>query len=135
KGWVYLGTYYFDQGTGNNVELSNKTSATGSVVIADAIRLGNGMGDWTGATNQTAHAVSGKPREEELSLYWMYRSRGYTAANTIVAESVVDGNASSDNNGGISAPPRWISYMNDEGQATNADRLHLSFHSNGSTGN
>jgi hypothetical protein len=90
------------------------------------------MGDWT---NNGAHPASGRPREEELSLYWLYRSRGYTAANTIVPEFYVDGNSSTDGNAGIVAPPRWISYMNEEAQGTNVDRLHLSFHSNGSTGN
>ena len=130
KGWVYLGSYYFDAGSGGNVEVSNKAS-NGTVVIADAIRFGNGMGDWT---DGGAHAVSGKPREEELSLYWMYASRGWTAAGTQVTTTTVDGGASTDNSGGINGPPRWISYMNDETQGTNVERLHLSFHSNGSTG-
>src|SRR5205085_7281807 len=41
KGWVYLGNYYFDQGTSVNVELSNKAS-DGAAVIADASQFGTG---------------------------------------------------------------------------------------------
>jgi N-acetylmuramoyl-L-alanine amidase len=132
KGWVFLGVHYFQAGTGGNVEVSNKTS-NGSAVIADAVRFGNGMGDWHG-DNNPANPVSGKAREEELSLYWLYRSRGYTGLGAIVAESTVDGGNASDSSGGIVGPPRWVSYMNDEAQGTNVERLHISFHSNGTTG-
>src|SRR5688500_10416615 len=92
KGWVYLGSYYFDAGSGGNVEVSNKAT-TGDAVIADAIRFGNGMGTWAGdGTGPT----SGKPKEEELSLYWLYESRGWTASGTRVAQSVVDGGNAAD---------------------------------------
>ena len=45
NGLVYLGTYYFEAGTGGYVEISNRSSEAGRVVIADMIRFGNGMGD------------------------------------------------------------------------------------------
>ena len=41
--WVYLGTFPFDKGTDGFVSLSNHSS-TGSVVSADAVRFGGGMG-------------------------------------------------------------------------------------------
>jgi hypothetical protein len=132
KGWVYLGTYYFDAGSTGNVEVSNKAT-TGAAVIADAVRFGNGMGDWHGDDN-VANPLSGKPREEELSLYWAYRSRGYTGSGAIVAASAADGGNSSDSTAGVGAPPRWSAYMNDETQGTNVERIFLSFHSNGTTG-
>lgn len=47
NGWVYLGTYHFDGGgsssVAGSVQISNE-GAAGKVVIADAVRLGNGMG-------------------------------------------------------------------------------------------
>src|SRR5207244_11364426 len=53
SGWIYLGHYYFNAGvsqTAGSVEVSNKssmaTSNPSNVVIADAIRFGNGMGDF-----------------------------------------------------------------------------------------
>jgi hypothetical protein len=48
NGWVYLGEYFFNAGsnaTTGSVVISNlRSTATGHVVIADAIRFGNGMG-------------------------------------------------------------------------------------------
>src|SRR5262249_33624006 len=47
RGWIYLGTYPFDAGMTSaigSVVISNQGTA-GKVVIADAIRFGNGMGD------------------------------------------------------------------------------------------
>ncbi|MEO6436857.1 MAG: hypothetical protein ABIP55_14005, partial [Tepidisphaeraceae bacterium] len=127
KGWIYLGNFYFEAGTGGTVEISNQSGNSGSV-IADAIRFGNGMGTWEG---DGTGPLSGKPKEEELSLYWLYESRGWTASGTRVAQSIVDNGTASDNSAGIAAPPHWIAYMNDGGQGTDVERLHLSVHSNG----
>jgi hypothetical protein len=66
RGWVWLGSYYFDAGTAGYVEISNQSSVNGSV-IADAIRFGNGTGDVVGAGPGT---VSGYPRDEEAQRYW-----------------------------------------------------------------
>src|SRR5688500_13232293 len=44
KGWVYLGTYHFDAGSGGYVEVSNKSASAGRA-IADGMRFGNGVGD------------------------------------------------------------------------------------------
>ena len=52
RGWVYLGTYHFDAGTSGSVVISNQSTAGGSVVIADAIRFGNGMGDLPGRSQR-----------------------------------------------------------------------------------
>lgn len=43
KGWIWLGTYYFADGTGGCVELTNQSTDTGKVVIADAVRFGSGV--------------------------------------------------------------------------------------------
>jgi hypothetical protein len=126
KGWVYLGTYYFTAGTSGNVELSNKSGSTGGNVIADAIRFGNGMGDFN-----AGGGISGKPREDEASLYWLYRSRGHTSANTLVAASVIDAGFSSDDSANVGAPARWGAYMN---SAAFGDSVYLSFHSNAGGG-
>jgi hypothetical protein len=42
--WVYLGTFLFNQGENNRLEMSNK-SAKGKFVSADAVRFGGGMGN------------------------------------------------------------------------------------------
>jgi hypothetical protein len=125
KGWVYLGTYYFEQGTGGYVEISNASVAggAGSVVIADAIRFGNGMGD----VNRGA-GVSGHTREDEAALYWIMRSAGVGTASTVYAPN---GDDATDN---VGAPARWAAYMNAEGQGLATDRIYLGFHSNASDG-
>jgi len=70
NGWVYLGNYYFAAGTSGYVDISNRSGDSG-VVIADAIRFGNGMGDVN-----AGGGVSGKPREDEAGLYWIQSQFG-----------------------------------------------------------
>jgi hypothetical protein len=68
NGWVHLGEYYFNAGSnaanGSAVISNLRSSTNGSVVIADAIRFGNGMG-----SVDRGSGVSGYPREEESCRY------------------------------------------------------------------
>ena len=45
--WIYLGTFGFDAGKGNEgrVTLSNRSSKAGQVITADAVKIGGGMGN------------------------------------------------------------------------------------------
>ena len=131
KGWVYLGTYYFAAGvnpTSGSVDVSNKSATAGKAVIADAIRFGNGMGDWT---ENGTHPASGKPREDEPALYWCYDERGWDIQNTRVPTTVVYGGSSTDDETkNFSACDKYATYMNDSSVGTMNDRLWISFHSN-----
>lgn len=83
--WIYLGTFEFEEGSGGSVTLSNRTPegykhVSGSVVTADAVRFGGGMGNiarkvWTSPDDSlscTAEAsVSGFPRSAEGARYWL----------------------------------------------------------------
>src|ERR1039457_2389933 len=64
NGWVYLGEYYFNAGSNvasGSVVISNlRGSTNGTIVVADAIRFGNGMG-----SIDRGGGVSGYPREDE----------------------------------------------------------------------
>ncbi|HJS07962.1 MAG TPA: dockerin type I domain-containing protein, partial [Pirellulales bacterium] len=114
KGWVYLGTYYFDAGTGGNVQISNR-GTPGGVVIADAIRFGNGIGDFPDGPTP-----SGYPREDENSLQWLRRAIGQGhSANTVIGTS------------NVSAPSRMAEHMN---AAPFGTSVYIGFHSNGTTG-
>ena len=119
KGWVYLGTYHFDAGTGGSVQISNQSTEGGSV-IADAIRFGNGMGDMRDGPNGVGHAsgtISGHPREDENSLMWNWRAigQGNSAASVI-------------GTGNVSAPSRMAEHMNSGRQSVRVVGLHrLSF--------
>ena len=76
--WIYLGTFEFDKGTEGHVTLTNETPkgykfTGGSVVSADAVRFGGGMGNIarTGSDPDLAPAVSGMPRYAEGARYWL----------------------------------------------------------------
>lgn len=126
-GWVYLGTYHFNSGSSTtlgSVQISNNGPA-GKVVIADAIRFGNGMGDWIepGAT-----VVSGKPREDENSHHWIARMVGQ---GTTLDEAIGAGTSN------VSAPSNMAEWMlsgtyNPAGGVV--DAVYVGFHSNGTTG-
>src|SRR5205823_8590797 len=132
NGWIYLGSYYFNAGvnpTSGSVEVSNKSATTGKFVVADGIRFGNGMGDWT---ENGAHPVSGKPREDEAALYWCYDSLGWNGANNRVPISAFLSSTSDDMTKNFSACDAYATYMNNGNVGTMTDRLWISFHSNAS---
>ncbi len=125
NGWVYLGTYYFNAGSNSltgAVIVSNAAegSPDGKVAIADAIRFGNGMGDV-----DRGGGVSGYPREDECSRYWVQRSLGQGQSSTIY-----DNPTLSDDNDNVGAPIRMAVEMNREAVANMYHRLYVGFHSN-----
>ncbi len=127
KAWVWLGTYYFNVGDTGYVEASNQVldpyeAYNGNVVVADAIRFGNGRGDV-----QRPAGVSGFSREDEGDSYWIQRSLG---ANT--DRRIFD--AGSDGNSTVSSPPKAAAHVNRETEGSFFDRILISFHSNASTG-
>ena len=67
KTWVYLGTFYFDEGksTRNCVTLSNVSRHHHGVVTADAVRFGGGMGNI-----DRGRGTSGLPRCMEGARYY-----------------------------------------------------------------
>ena len=127
NGMVYLGTYYFEAGTAGSVEISNRSSEAGRVVIADMIRFGNGMGD-----TDRGGGVSGRSREDELSLYWIKwqvdNSQGVPLSSYRSSDGSEDGSAN------VSAIPRFATYMNRESEGSLSDRLFISYHSNAGGG-
>jgi hypothetical protein len=125
KGWIWIGTFPFDAGTSGFVEISNQTPdpylADGAcVVVADAVRFGNGRGDMN-----RGGGISGALREDEGNCYWIERSLGPSAADhRIYSAETADGDAT------VVAPPRTSAYMNCETVGSYFDRVYLSFHSN-----
>lgn len=127
NGWVYLGEYYLNAGSNasiGSVIISNLRSTTnGSVVIADAIRFGNGMG-----SINRGEGVSGYPREDESCRYWIQNSVGQGQS-----ASLYDGTGD-DESDGWSAPPKMSAEMNREAYGSIYKRIHISFHSNAGGG-
>lgn len=127
KGWVWLGTYFLKQGDKAYVEVSNQMldpyDAGGKrVVVADAIRFGNGLGDVPRPSGRSGHV-----REDEGDIYWIERSLGHTADRRLFTASA-DGVAT------VQTPPRTAAYMNRESEGRYSDRMLISFHSNALAG-
>ena len=125
NGWIYLGSYYFNAGsspTAGSVQISNQ--GTGSkVVIADAIRFGNGMGDLpSGAGGIGTGSISGYPREDENSYHWLYRSMG----QGVTPSSIIG-------TGNVSAPSNMAQYMNVNTNPFGTS-VYIGFHSNAGGG-
>jgi hypothetical protein len=135
KGWVYLGTYYFNAGTGGNVEVSNKTSVTpanSTVALADAIRFGNGLGDI-----DRGGGASGQSREDEAGLYWIEKQAGWSWDGASTVTPVSSSNWRSSSNDGtatVGASPRYSAYMNNQADGSLQDRVFISYHSNAGGG-
>jgi len=128
KGWIWLGNYYLTAGTTHYVEITN-ASPDGGVVIADAIRFGNGMGD----VARGSAGVSGYPREEEACRYWAESELGNHAVG--FSSSIWDLNGYSDSGDNVGCAARWAREMNR--QSVNNDRwrrIYLEFHSNAASG-
>jgi fibronectin type III domain protein len=123
KGWIYLGTYHFERGTGGHVEITNESTDTTSPrprVIADAIRFGNGMGDV-----DRGRGISGRTRADEAAIYWLMRGfgRGLDTA-TVIRPGMGDQSSN------VGAPPRMAALMNRETEGPMTDRVYLGFHTN-----
>ena len=74
--WVYLGTFEFDKGYEGYVSLTSRTPKgyhfeRGSVVTADAVKFGGGMGNIARGKEDEEATVSGMPRYVEGAKYWL----------------------------------------------------------------
>lgn len=127
NGWIYLGEYYFNAGANSAngaVIVSNlRGSAQGSVVIADAIRFGNGIG-----SVDRGGGVSGYPREHESMRYWIQANLAQGQSTSLYEGS------GDDEQDSWSAPPKMSAHMNRAEAGDIYDRIHISFHSNAGGG-
>jgi hypothetical protein len=129
NGWVYLGTYYFEAGAERKhgaVIISNlqPSPGFGAVVVADAIRFGNGMG----SVPTPGAPVSTYPREEEAAWYWVRQSLGQGQTNVLNLNTTDQGSSS------VSAPPRDARAMNRGSEGNLFKRVYLGYHSNAGGG-
>jgi len=120
--WVDLGKFYFKKGLSKengSVELNiNDDSSIDSVVIADAVKFGGGMGALS-RSNKTSE----KPRWEEAAKVNIQ----FLGAPESVYQS-----AAADNSSDVTARSRWAAWEN---EVDFDDSIYLSWHSNGYNGN
>ena len=74
--WIYIGTFDFEEGAGSLVTLDNIVEdgkASGTVVTADAVKIGGGMGKIArgpASEPKSEWTTSGLPAYAEGALYW-----------------------------------------------------------------
>lgn len=111
--WVYVGTFPFRAGETAQVTIDS-TSSQGSVVVADAVRIGDGMGSIT-----RGGSTSGQPRWKECSRY----HAEYFGAPSSAWNPVSGGEDNSDD---VTCRPKYAEWWG-------AD-LYLSHHTNAGGG-
>ncbi|TMD03045.1 MAG: hypothetical protein E6J01_17155, partial [Chloroflexi bacterium] len=97
-----------------------------TVVVADAIRFGNGMGDIA----RGGH-TSGQTREDEEALYWISAQAGQGTPDSVFSRGA------DDNTRNVGAPSRWAAHVNrrlTSGNVPETDRVFVAIHSNSGVG-
>jgi N-acetylmuramoyl-L-alanine amidase len=84
--WVYLGQFYFFAGGNYNVTISNQSADGGQAIIADAVRLGGGIGDTPDCIN--GGAASGRPRFEESARQYAHFQGNPTCREDVTVRPV-----------------------------------------------
>lgn len=69
RAWIWLGNFAFTAAQGATIVLDNQSAQVGKVVIADAVRVGAGLG-----TLVRGPSTSGKPKWQECSRVWAQTS-------------------------------------------------------------
>jgi N-acetylmuramoyl-L-alanine amidase len=118
--WRYVGTFWWMRGTAQSVVISNRAApgGDGGVVVADAIRIGGGVGSMPPNDGGTP---SGRRRADECSVYWA-RYQGAPA-------SVYDA-SDSDANDDVLCRPLYAEFESEPGE----DSIYISVHSNAAGG-
>jgi hypothetical protein len=125
-GWVWLGNFHFLAGTNGSVNISNHVpDGTGAVVIADAIRFGNGMGN----VARGSAGISGFEQDLESSRFWTIKAMGVGFATTLYDLAGYD-----DREDNIGQPARMAANMCRTNGWPRWRRLYVGFHSNAGTG-
>lgn len=134
--WIYLGSFEFEAGQDSYVTLDNGTSENqefkqGTVVTADAVRFGGGMGKIARGDKDYGYELSGLPSFSEGALYWMQ----WAGADTTVTRRFED-----DYTNDYADRGAWVSMMTG-GSRVNPDEkgkripidLSLAFHTDAGT--
>jgi len=115
--WHYVGTYGFRAGEEARVTLTNDSSLTGRVVVADAVRFGGGTFDDLTGIQTSAPYAPGKPWWEVAAFYHTQRlgvdPDDYPEFNDVIARPIY---------------ARW------EHAGTGDDAVYVSWHTNGYNG-
>ncbi|PKN54561.1 MAG: N-acetylmuramoyl-L-alanine amidase [Deltaproteobacteria bacterium HGW-Deltaproteobacteria-14] len=119
--WMDLGRFWFEAGQdeGRGAVILYNDGASGGLVVADAVRLGGGMGDFDrgNGSGLTDGPTSGRPRFEECSRYSIQFSG---------APSSVYGYVGNDRSDDVGARSRYAAWQNEPGE----DAVYVAWHTN-----
>jgi hypothetical protein len=138
--WIYLGTFEFEKGSKSCITLDNinhqgkRYKKRGTVVTADAVKIGGGMGKiarGTACEPVSDYTVSGLPSFAEGAIYWMQWAG---------ADSTVYHNWDNDYTNDYASRGLWVRMMSggsrvnpkEEGKGIPFD-LSMAFHSDAGT--
>ncbi|GBD08039.1 hypothetical protein HRbin22_00268 [Candidatus Thermoflexus japonica] len=129
--WRYLGSFPFRGGQPARVILTNRTDRPENlnrVVVADAVRIGGGMGTVNGDGPPPSPGPSGRPRWEEAARYWAK----YQGAPPSVYDPFQCSTYSScgDWIDDVTARPRYVEWEREPFD----DPVYFSFHTNAYNG-
>ncbi len=134
KKWRYIGAFPFAANVPGQVMLTNHSDVPGTYVIADAVRVGGGMGTQRGYAPPSSPGPSGKPRWEEAARYWAeYQGAPTEVYSTTGCMNYYDsGTALIDLCQDVTARPRYAEW--DRQDSPSEEAVYLSWHSNGYNG-
>ena len=114
--WVYAGQFYFTAGSLNKIILSNQSLEAGQAIIADAVRLGGGIGAQADCVN-TSQGFSNRSRFEESARQFA-QFQGYPTCTE-----------------DVSVRPKYAEYELSKGTPTEINNaVFVSFHTNAFNG-
>jgi len=126
--WRYLGTYGFRGGEVATVTLSNLSTYTGTVVVADAVRFGGGTFDSLTSIRTSASYPPDKPWWEVAAFYYVQRMGMDPEALNL------DPTDPADNWGDFNDVVARPIYARWEHAGTGEDAIYISWHTNGYDG-
>lgn len=113
--WVYLGTFHFDVGVSARrgaVRLTNQSGEEGTLVSADAVRFGGGMGNV-----ERGGQRSGRPRFTEGARYYMQ----YAGMPADLVYNVTE--STNDYVDDYRGRAEWVNYLRGRPDGPNKNRL------------
>jgi len=129
--WRYLGSFPFRGGQPARVILTNRTDRPENlnrVVVADAVRIGGGMGTVNGDGPPPSPGPSGRPRWEEAARYWAkYQGAPPSVYDPFQCSTY---NACGDQIDDVTARPRYAEWEREPFD----DPVYFSFHTNAYNG-
>lgn len=111
--WIYLGNFKFTAHAQahERIVLTNQSNKSGKIIMADAIKIGGGMGNIARSPLESPYPIeaetSGYPRFTEAARYWLQWAG---IPDSIYSKSAFRNDYQDD----IYARPQWVNYLKEQ---------------------